>query len=101
PHWAAGGAPAQRGGPPQRPLPLSRPPSEYLKRIWVDTASPSPAALAANLAVFGTSRMLLGTDSPPLAGIESPVLAAIDALPIDDDERKAVLGGNAQQLFRL
>jgi predicted TIM-barrel fold metal-dependent hydrolase len=93
PHWAA--------GPPTRPLPISRPPSEYLRRVWVDTASPSPVALRANLDVFGADRILLGTDSPPLTGMESPVLAAIDDLPIGDGDRKAIHSGNAERLFRL
>jgi aminocarboxymuconate-semialdehyde decarboxylase len=88
-------------GPPARPLPLTRPPSEYLRRVWVDTASPSPVALRANLEVFGVGRILLGTDSPPLVGMESPVLAAIDALPIDDGDRAAIHRGNAERLFGL
>ncbi|GLZ42035.1 amidohydrolase family protein [Actinokineospora sp. NBRC 105648] len=95
PHWAA------PGGPPTRPLPLSAPPSAYLRRIWVDTSSPSPVALAANLATFGADRLLLGTDSPPLVGMEVPVLSAIGALAVDDDERAAILGGTAAELFGL
>lgn len=92
---------ARGGGPPARPLPLSRPPSEYLRRLWVDTASPSATALRANLAVFGADRILLGTDSPPLVGMESPVLAAIDDLPVSDVDRQAIREGNARSLFRL
>lgn len=88
-------------GPPPRPMPLSRPPSEYLRRLWVDTASPSATALRANLAVFGAERILLGTDSPPLVGMESPVLAAIEDLPIAEDDRAAIREGNAKRLFSL
>jgi predicted TIM-barrel fold metal-dependent hydrolase len=98
PHWAG----AQRAfGPPAPRLPLSRRPSEYLRRVWVDTASPSPVALSASLAVFGAGQVLLGTDSPPLTGMESPVLAAIEDLPISDDDKKAIRGGNAERLFSL
>lgn len=99
PHWAGRGGPL--AGPPARPLPLTRPPSEYLRRVWVDTASPSPVALRANLEVFGAGRILLGTDSPPLVGMESPVLSAIDALPISDGDRAAIRRGNAERLFGL
>ncbi|OLF12762.1 hypothetical protein BLA60_05660 [Actinophytocola xinjiangensis] len=92
PHW---------GRAPRRPLPLTRPPSEYLRRLWVDTSSPSAVGLRANLEVFGADRILLGTDSPPLAGMESPVIAAIDDLPIGEGDRQAVHSGNAERLFRL
>jgi aminocarboxymuconate-semialdehyde decarboxylase len=95
PGWARGPR------PPGAPLPISRPPSEYLRRLWVDTASPSPLALRANLDVFGADRILLGTDSPPLVGMESPVLAAIADLPIPYLDRQAIREGNAKRLFRL
>ncbi|MBB5825925.1 amidohydrolase family protein [Micromonospora carbonacea] len=95
PQWARG------GGAPAAPLPLSRPPSEYLRALWVDTASPSARALRANLEVFGADRILLGTDSPPLVGMESPVLAAIDGLPVPEEDRRAIREGNAKRLFRL
>lgn len=106
-HWNRSGAgePAgERPVPPvrpARPLPISRPPSEYLRRIWVDTASPSRLALEANLAVFGPRRLMLGSDSPPLLDVESPLLARIDALAIGASDRAAIRGGNAVELFGL
>jgi predicted TIM-barrel fold metal-dependent hydrolase len=77
------------------------PVSEQLRRIHVDTATPSPVALAAALEVFGADRMLFGTDSPPLATPLDAALAAIDRLPLNDSQRAGVLGGNAASLFGL
>jgi len=85
-HWG-GAAPG-----PQ----LAHAPSEYLRRIWVDTASPSALSLRANLEVLGPDRVLFGSDSPPLA---TPPAAAIGRVRQLVDE--AVLEANARQLFGL
>lgn len=104
PHWSTSERSERSAAPwPRRApaVPLEHPPSHYLRRVWVDTASPSATAMRANLEVFGADRMLLGTDSPPLAGMETPVLAAVESLPIGADAKNAVRGGNAARLFRL
>lgn len=71
-----------------------QPPSAYLRRLWVDTASPSPAALRANLEVLGSDRILFGTDSPPLATPSVTVVAAVTA-----QVGEAVLADNVRRLF--
>ena len=75
--------------------------SEQLRRIYVDTGTPSVPALRAALEVFGPDRMLFGTDSPPLATPLDAALAAVDALGLSDEDRSKVLGGNAVELFGL
>src|SRR5215471_3401572 len=64
----AGGPPA--GGPPAGGPPAGGPPvppiSAQLRRLYVDTATPSRIALAAAAEVFGPEHLLFGTDSPPL-----------------------------------
>ncbi|MEU7755586.1 amidohydrolase family protein [Micromonospora sp. NPDC049171] len=109
PHWR--GAP--RGGPPPTAGPpspaaapdavagLRRRPSAYLEHVWFDTATPSRAGLAANLAAFGGRRLMFGTDSPPLLDVVEPGLAAIDALPVDEATRDDIRWGNAARLFGL
>jgi predicted TIM-barrel fold metal-dependent hydrolase len=72
-----------------------------LRRLHVDTASPSQLALAGALETFGADRMLFGTDSPPLTG---PLPAAVDLvsrLPVSSPDRERVLRTNAQRLFAL
>jgi aminocarboxymuconate-semialdehyde decarboxylase len=56
-----------------------------LRRIWVDTATPSAIAQRVNREVFGAGRVLLGTDSPPM-----PLPRTIDL----------TAGENATELFK-
>lgn len=46
---------------------------------------------------FGADRILFGTDSPWSAQSESKKF--IEGLPLDDDDRSKILGGNAQKLL--
>jgi aminocarboxymuconate-semialdehyde decarboxylase len=113
PHGMPGGPPpGTAGGPPpgvpdRRPPALryqnriSKPPSAYLRNIYVDTTAASPANQVANLEAFGADRMMFGTDSPPL---DTPFAEAIDAvrrLPVGAADHDAILGGNAARLFKL
>jgi predicted TIM-barrel fold metal-dependent hydrolase len=93
-----------RGRPPAEGVvraELSRPPSEYLRNVYVDTANQNPASQLANLELMGPERMLFGTDSPPLA---TPLEEAIDMvrqLPVEEEAQDAILEGNARRLFAL
>lgn len=80
------------GGPPA---------SQQLRQIYVDTATPSRAALRAALDVFGPDRLLFGTDSPPLATPLDAALTAIDELGLSPVDRRKVLRGNAERVFGL
>jgi aminocarboxymuconate-semialdehyde decarboxylase len=80
-----GGAPAGGGG--------------AVRRLYVDTATASAAHLAMNVAVLGASRVMLGTDSPPLARPLRETLAAIRELPLDAADTRRILGGTAMELF--
>lgn len=97
-HWAgATGAPP--GGPPAHDDALTRPPSEYLRQLHVDTASFSVPNHLANLEVMGAERMLFATDSPPLKRPLHDVIALVDRLPIDDAAKRKIFRENAEQLF--
>lgn len=79
---------------------LPAPPSSYLSRVWVDTATPSATATAVNLAAFGPARVLFGTDSPPLPPDSARrVLRIIADLPAGDPVQEAVRRDNALDLF--
>jgi predicted TIM-barrel fold metal-dependent hydrolase len=73
---------------------LAAPPSSYLRRVWVDTASPSMLALCANVHALGADRLLFGTDSPPLG-----LPTAIDT--IREVAGEATLAENTSRLFGL
>jgi aminocarboxymuconate-semialdehyde decarboxylase len=87
-------------GPPAD-SPVAKAPGKDLRGLYVDTAVPSQAMLEMNARVLGPSRMLLGTDSPPVPVPPALAVAAVRALPISQEEQDAVLGGNAAQIFGL
>lgn len=91
----------RRAGPAAASPPDGVPASTLLRNIYVDTATPSAAGLAAAVEVFGAGHVLFGTDSPPLATPLAGALAMIRRLDISHAERDAILGGNARELFGL
>ncbi|WP_086706816.1 amidohydrolase family protein [Streptomyces antimycoticus] len=68
-----------------RTVPL--PPSAYLRRLYVDSATFSPLLLARLVEDFGPDQVLLGTDYPfELADFEpAATLAALEVSPADRD----------------
>ena len=80
---------------------LPRPPSEYLKKIHVDSVVFTPHQLAGLADLFGSDRILLGTDYPYDMGEYDP-LGHIDSVAsFTAADRAAIAGGNAKALFGL
>jgi predicted TIM-barrel fold metal-dependent hydrolase len=77
------------------------PASAGLRKIYVDTATPSALGLSASVDVFGPGHVLFGTDSPPLATPLTRALEMVGRLGVAPAERDAILGGNARELFGL
>jgi len=101
---AAGGPPGRPGGPAGKPGPTTEgalPMSEKMRKLYVDTATPSRLALAAVLALFGADHVLYGTDSPPLTTPLREGLDLVDGLDLDEEYRRLVLETNARNLFEL
>lgn len=74
-------------------------PTEYLKRIWFDSLVYEPDALRRLIDVVGASQVVVGTDYPFDMG-HYDVHALVSAVPgLTDDERAAILGGNALELL--
>jgi aminocarboxymuconate-semialdehyde decarboxylase len=80
--------------------PLKKPPSEYIKQIYVDSIVFTSEALRFLVTQSGADHVLMGTDHPytwnPTAVdhvLQTPELSAAD--------RIAILGGNAARLLRL
>jgi aminocarboxymuconate-semialdehyde decarboxylase len=72
-----------------------------VRRLFVDTASPSAAHLGLNVGVLGAGQVLLGTDSPPVPVPPAATVARIRALPLDQAAIDAILGGTAARIFGL
>lgn len=78
---------------------ITRPPSEYLRRIHVDSVVYAQSALDLCVEVFGPGNVLYGTDTPHNIGDPIGTLARVDALAAE--ERDLVRGGNAARLFGI
>jgi len=78
---------------------ISRPPSEYLKRIYADTALYSREALRDTVEAFGGEHVMYGTDFPQTNADMGPSLGRINELPAA--LRDNIRGRNAQRVFGI
>ena len=82
---------------------LSRPPLDYFRRFYVDTALfGAPHAVRCVLEFFGPQHVLFGTDVPlgPANSVEATI-ADIDSTGLSREDRAAVYSGNAVRLLGL
>ncbi len=79
---------------------LPKPPTEYLKRVYVDTVVFTPHQLRALVETFGADHVLLGTDYPFDMADYDPVAHVVDA-GLDAKTVEAICGGNAKRLLGL
>ena len=82
--------------------PLRKPPTEYLKQIYVDSLVFTPEALRHLLNVMGPEHVMLGTDYPyPWTENGAGTLGPVDHLfatgGLSDAQRVAILGGTAHK----
>jgi aminocarboxymuconate-semialdehyde decarboxylase len=80
---------------------LPKPPSFYLRRIYVDTIVFTPRQLAALVDLFGVERIMLGTDYPYDMGEYDPIGHINAVASLSGQDRAAIAGGNARALFGL
>ncbi|MFC1983393.1 amidohydrolase family protein [Chloroflexota bacterium] len=87
-------------------LGLSRPPIEYLKRFYHDTAlyGHTPGLMCCH-AFCGADKMLFGTDFPMCSELGNrytrETINAIEGMEISDDEKEMIFDKNARRLFQL
>ena len=80
---------------------ISQPPGHYLRRMYVDTVVHQPAVLSFLAETLGPERILLGTDYPFAMGEPDPAGAVRAAARLGEQDRRAILGGNAARLLRM
>lgn len=80
---------------------LPKPPSHYLQKIYFDTIVFTPHQLEALVRQFGAGQILLGTDYPYDMGEYDPLGHVASVLSLTDEERVAIVGGNARKLFGI
>ncbi len=80
---------------------LPRPPTDYLKRVYVDTVVFTPYQLAELVRVFGADHVVMGTDYPFDMAEFDPVghIAGVDGF--DASTVAALAGGNSKRLLGL
>lgn len=79
---------------------ITKPPSEYLREIYVDTVLHDAAALRYVVDVLGADQVLMGTDYPFEMGSLDPV-EFIESAGFDAATNTAILGGTAERLLGL
>ncbi len=78
---------------------LRRPPSEYLRQVWLDAVTPLAPALRCAIDIVGADRMLYSSDHPWVD--PALIVQTVDSLGLPDAERTAIYRGNARTLFDL
>ncbi len=79
---------------------LAKQPSEYLNQLYFDAMVFSPEGLRHLVAQVGASQVVLGTDHP-IPWELHPVAHVFATKTLSDEERVAILGGNAARLMTM
>ena len=79
---------------------IKRPPSASLRRFYYDTVNFDVDALKLAVAFAGPEHILAGSDYPHAIGSIPSMLKALKALPVTEEQRAGILGGNAERLLR-
>ncbi len=80
---------------------LPKPPSSYLKKIYVDTVVFTPGQLAALVETFGADHVLMGTDYPYDMAEYDPLEHLAATKSLDATAVAAIAGGNARKLLGM
>ncbi len=89
------------GMPEQAKIRCKLLPSEYLKRLHVDTMGLWGPHLRQAVEVFGADRVLFGTDFGPVPIDPREHVDLVNALPISDAQKQDIFWRNADRLFGL
>jgi predicted TIM-barrel fold metal-dependent hydrolase len=79
---------------------LNKRPTEYLRQLIFDSLVFTPEALRHLVAEVGASQVVIGTDHP-IPWEDDPVGHVMATPELSDDDRIAILGGNAARLLGL
>jgi aminocarboxymuconate-semialdehyde decarboxylase len=80
--------------------PIKKSPSEYLKQLYFDTIVFRPESVRHLIAEVGASQLVVGTDFP-YPWTKTAVDLILDTPGLSDDDKVAILSGNATKLLGL
>jgi len=79
---------------------LKKAPSEYLRQLYFDALVFTPEALRHLVAQVGASQVMLGSDHP-FVWEQHPVDHVLATAALGDDDKAAILGGNAARVLGI
>lgn len=80
---------------------IEEPPGHYLRRLYFDTVVFTEHQLEYLAGLYGSDRIVLGTDYPFDMGMYDPVGFVEGAAALTDADKKAIVGGNAARLLGI
>jgi len=86
---------------PECKINISKPPSHYLKKIWMDSICYDENILMSSYTYSGADKILLGTDFPHQISDLEKAVERIKRLNISEEEKQKILGENAAKLLKL
>jgi len=86
---------------PYAPMKIKHPPSYYLKKMYLDTVTYNLPAVKMVLDWIGPTRVIYGSDAPPLTSLKPRAIKLIKDLDIPEVERDAIFFANAARLLKL
>jgi aminocarboxymuconate-semialdehyde decarboxylase len=81
------------------PMLITKRPSDYLRRLYMDTVCYHPPALACAYQTVGAKQLLFGSDAPPLLPLLPRAKRIIEEFPLTEEERADIFGRNALKLL--
>lgn len=79
---------------------LKKKPSEYVNQLYFDSLVFTPEALQYLVSQVGATQVVVGSDHP-IPWAQRPVDHVLDTHTLSDDDKRAILGGNAARLLGL
>jgi aminocarboxymuconate-semialdehyde decarboxylase len=80
---------------------ISKPPSEYIKKLYFDTVVFTEHQLRYMIETWGADKVVMGTDYPYDMAEPDPVGHVNSVQGLDDDGKAKIMGGNAAELLGL